>query len=169
MIVYDVYIGGKSPEDTVNNYEHILQKFQAANTKISAGKTKVFLTSVDVLGWQWKQGGFLSPSPHRVNALQNAKYEDIKTVKDLRSYLGLYKTLLPASKNLALLLDPFDQAVADHDSKEIIDWNRTLISSFLQATQAVNDLQTLYLPHPSVTLLIEVDAAKSNAGIGHTV
>ena len=165
----DIYVGGNTPQETVDNYERVLQKLQAANIKVSAGKTKVFLNSIDVLGWKWQTGSFLSPSPHRVNALQNSKFEDIKTVKNLRSWLGLYKTLLPASPNLTLLLDPFDKAVADRDSKESIEWDRDLINSFIQATQAVKKLQTLYLPHPQDPLLIEVDAAKINAGIGHTV
>merc|ERR1719468_804616 len=86
--------GGRSPRDTANNYKQILQKLQTANIKISAAKTKVFLKSIDVLGWKWNQGGFLSPSPHRVNALKNTKPDDIKTIKDMRSWMGLYKTLL---------------------------------------------------------------------------
>ena len=115
---------------TINNYKEVLQKFQAANIKISAGKTKVFLKSVDILGWVWKQGGFIEPSPHRVNALKNTKHTDINNVKDLRSYLGLYKTLLQASPNLTLILNPFDLEVADRESKETINWTRDLISQF---------------------------------------
>ena len=168
-IADDIYIGGRDPKETADNYLEVLKKFQAANIKISPGKTKVFLKSVDILGWKWKQGGFLSPSPHRVNALKNTKYEDIKTVKDLRSYLGLYKTLLPASPNLTLILNPFDQEVADRDSKHPIEWDRDLIEYFRIANEAVDKLQTLYLPHPDDQLLIEVDAAKSPPGIGHTL
>ena len=168
-IADDIYIGGRNEKETADNYKDVLQKFQAANIKISASKTKVFLKSVDILGWKWNQGGFLSPSPHRVNALRNTKYTDIKNVKDLRSYLGLYKTLLPASPNLTLLLNPFDMQVADRDSKETIEWNRDLIAHFQDSTKAVDDLQTIYLPHPEDQLLIEVDAAKTPPGIGHTV
>ena len=168
-IADDIYIGGSTERETADNYKRVLQKLQSANIKISAGKTKIFLKSVDILGWKWSQGGFLSPSPHRVNALRNTKYTDIKTVKDLRSYLGLFKTLLPASPNLTLILNPFDQEVADRDSKESIEWNRTLQNQFKVATEAVEQLQTLYLPSPEDQLLIEVDAAKTPPGIGHTV
>ena len=168
-IADDIYIGGRNEKETADNYKDILQKFQAANIKISASKTKIFLKSVDILGWKWSQGGYLSPSPHRVNALRNTKYTDIKNVKDLRSYLGLYKTLLPASPNLTLLLNPFDMQVADRDSKELIEWTRDLIVHFHASTKAVDDLQTIYLPHPEDQLLIEVDAAKTPPGIGHTV
>ena len=168
-IADDIIVGGRTPMETAENYKEILKKFQAANIKISPSKTKVFLRSVDVLGWKWQQGGFLAPSPHRVNALRNTKHEDIKTVKDLRSWLGLYKTLLPSSPNLTLMLNPFDLEVADKNSKDVIEWDRNLINQFRLATEAVDKLQTLYLPHPDDQLLLEVDAAKSTPGIGHTL
>ena len=165
----DLYVGGRDQQETADNYKRVLSKLQAANIKISPSKTKVFLQSVDVLGWIWKQGGYLSPSPHRVNAIKNTTQTDIKTVKDMRSWLGLYKTLLPASPRLTLLLHPFDLEVADRDSKDDITWTRDLAHHFTVATEAVNELQTLYLPHPEDQLLIEVDAAKVNPGLGHTV
>ena len=168
-IADDLYIGGETPEKTAENYMKVLEKLEQANIKISASKTKIFLQSVDVLGWKWQQGGFLAPSPHRKNALKNSKIENIKTVKDMRSWMGLYKTLLPASKNLTLLLDPFDKLVADRDSKEPFAWDRELQQHFIKATDAVDDLQTLYLPHPNDQLMIVVDAAKTNPGIGHAV
>lgn len=168
-IADDIYVGGRTQMETINNYRDVLQKFQASNIKISASKTKVFLKSVDILGWIWKQGGYLSPSPHRVNALKNTKHTDINNVKDLRSYIGLYKTLLPASPNLTLILNPFDIEVSDRESKDLINWNRDLISKFQEATAALDNLQTLYLPAPEDQLLIECDAAKSPPGLGHTV
>ena len=59
--------------------------------------------------------------------------------------------------------------VADKQSKDTVEWDRKLKHDFLQATEAVDKLQTLYLPHPNDQLLIEVDAAKVKPGIGHTV
>ena len=168
-IADDLYVGGETQQETLENYEQVLTKLHQANLKVSPNKTKVFLKSVDVLGWVWKQGGFIAPSPHRVNALQNTKKEDIKTIKDMRSYIGLYKTLLPASKNLTILLDPFDKMVADRDSKEPFIWDRQLEQTFIKTTAAVADLQTLYLPHPSDQLMIVVDAAKTQPGLGHTL
>ena len=168
-IADDLYVGGETQQETLNNYEQVLTKLNQANLKVSPNKTKIFLKSVDVLGWVWQQGGFLAPSPHRVNALQNTKKDDIKTVRDMRSYIGLYKTLLPASKNLTVLLDPFDRMVADRESKEPFIWDRQLEQAFIKTTAAVADLQTLYLPHPSDQLMIVVDAAKTQPGIGHTL
>lgn len=168
-IADDLYIGGKTPEETADNYAKIMHKLSNANIKISPAKTHIFLPSVDILGWVWQQGGFLSPSPHRTNALKNTTIKDIKNVKDLRSWLGLYKTLLPASPNLTTILDPFDQVVADRLSNELVVWDRELEISFQSALQAIDNIQTLYLPHPEDQLLIVVDAAKANPGLGHTL
>ena len=81
-IVDDIYIGGKSEKQAALNYIRILAKFQNANIKITPEKTSIFPTSVDVLGWVWKEGGLISPSPHRKTALQNMKHDQIKSVKE---------------------------------------------------------------------------------------
>ena len=166
-IADDLYVGGASPLETANNYDLVLSKLHAANLKISPNKTKIFLESVDVLGWVWKSGGFLSPSPHRINSLKNITYADIKCIKDLRSWIGLYKTMMPSAPNLTLMLDPFDQIVAGKDSKDEIEWDNSLKMSFNKAKEAIDNMQTLYLPSPDDQLLLVVDAAKTKPGIGH--
>ena len=166
-IADDLYIGGSTPLETAKNYDKVLSKLKIANLKVSADKTKIFLESVDILGWIWKKGGFLSPSPHRVNALKNTSYEDITCIKDLRSWLGLYKTMMPSAPNLTLMLDPFDKIVAGKDSKDSIEWDATSKMAFIKAKEAIDSMQTLYLPSPDDQLLLVVDAAKTKPGLGH--
>ena len=129
-IVDDIYVGGQTQKETALNYIRILQKFQNANLKISPGKTAIFPESVDILGWVWKQGGFLEPSPHRKLALENTKIEDIKTVKDLRSWMGLFKTLHIATPHLATALAPFEEITAGQPSNEKILWTYPLEQAF---------------------------------------
>ena len=64
-----------------------------ANMKVEPNKTIIFLKSVNIAGWIWQQGGFLSLSPHRKSSLINTKEEYITKVKHMRSFIGLYKTL----------------------------------------------------------------------------
>ena len=168
-IADDLYIGGSTPMETAHNYEQVISKLHAANLKVSADKTKVFLDSVDILGWVWQKGGFLAPSPHRMNSLKNTSFNDIATIKDMRSWLGLYKTLMQASPNLTLILDPFDKVIADRDSKDAVNWTETLKMQFTKAKEAIDSIQTLYLPDPNDQLLLVVDAAKINPGLGHTL
>ena len=165
----DLYIGGDTDTQAAINYDIVLSKLNQCNIKLSPHKTSIFLEEMNILGWTWKQGGYLSPNPHRVNALKNTTTENIAKVKDLRSFLGLYKTLLPACPNLTITLDALDQACADRQSNEDIIWSRDLIQAFKLAKDEIDNLQTLYLPKSSDQLMIEVDAAKIKPGIGHVL
>ena len=64
-IVDDCYMGGATQMETAKNYERIVKKLYNANMKITPEKTFIFPKQADVLGWVWKEGGFLQPSPHR--------------------------------------------------------------------------------------------------------
>ena len=92
-IVDDCYVGGQTQEETASNYERVLRKLFKANLKITPEKTHIFPKEADVLGWIWQEGGYLKASPHRKFALTNTKVEDITKVKDMRSWVGLFKTL----------------------------------------------------------------------------
>ena len=60
----------------------------------------------------WEEGGYLKASPHRKLALTNTKVEDIRKVKDMRSWVGLFKTLHMAAPNISEILSPFENATA---------------------------------------------------------
>ena len=167
QLIDDIIVGGNTQQEAADNYLIILQKLALANLKVAASKTHIFPDKVDVLGWVWKKGGKLEPSPHRRNALVNTKQEDVVTVKDMRSFVGLYKTLRRASPNMAQLMAPLEEAVADKDSKEPFPWNHTLEMRFREAKSAVDNMHTLYLPSPSDKLVMTPDGARVKPGIGH--
>ena len=169
QLVDDIIVGGSTQQEAAENYLLILQKLALANLKVSASKTHIFPDQVDVLGWVWKKGGKLEPSPHRRNALVNTKKEDVITVRDMRSFVGLYKTLRRASPNMAELMAPLEEAVADKDSKEPFPWSHELEVRFKAAKSAVTDMHTLYLPSPSDKLVMIPDAARVKPGIGHVL
>ena len=85
------------------------------------------------------------PSPTGLTHLRTQKKKTLRQ-SDMRSYIGLYKAPLPASPNLALLLDSFNKMVADRDSKEPFVWDQELEQSLVKITEAVENLQTsIYL------------------------
>ena len=57
-------------------------------------------------------------SPHRRNSLINTEEDDIKTVKDMRSFIGLYKTLHIATPNMARFITPLEDTVQGLQSKD---------------------------------------------------
>ena len=121
------------------------------------------------MGWVWKQGGKLEPSPHRRNALVNTKQEHIKKVRDMRSWVGLYKTLRRATPNIAHLMDKLEQATADKESKEEFVWTHDLEQRFREAKEQVPNMHTLYLPAPQDRLMLVPDASSKTPGIGHVL
>ena len=174
-IVDDVIVGGDTQEEAAKNYVRILSKLHNANLKIAPEKTSIFPKEADILGWVWKEGGKLEASPHRKLALTNTKTEDIKKVQDMRSWVGLFKTLHIVTPQISNILAPFEEAAAGKDSKEPFVWNFELEKKFREAKQSIDSLVTLYLPSPQDQLILETDAARGGgkqnlpAGIGHVL
>ena len=166
-IVDDIYVGGRNQKEAKLNYLRILSKIKNANLKVSPTKTHIFPNSVDVLGWVWKKGGFLMPSPHRQCALMNVKQQDIKKVKDMRSWVGLFKTLHIATPRITTVLEPFETATGGRDSNDKFEWNHSLEQHFRQAKNHVKTMKTLYLPSPEDQLVLVTDGSKMTPGIGH--
>ena len=169
QLIDDIIVGGATREEATQNYTAILKKLHTANLKIAAEKTHIFPETVDILGWVWHQGGRLEPSPHRRNALANMRKDDIKKVRDMRSWIGLYKTLRIATPHISSILDPLEQAVADRQSNEDFAWTHELEMRFREAKDAVKTMHTLYLPSPDDKLCLDPDGAKQTPGIGHVL
>jgi hypothetical protein len=87
----------------------------------------------------------------------------------MRSWVGLYKTLLIATPNLATIMDPFDQATASQDSKDKVIWTTELASAFRIAKNHIDSISDLYLPSPNDQLLLVPDGSQKTPGIGHVL
>ena len=174
-IVDDVAVGGDTPIEAAINYVRVLGKLNNANLKISPEKTKIFPKSADVLGWVWEEGGYLKASPHRQLGLLNTKIDDIKTVRDMRSWVGLFKTLHIVTPRISEILAPFEASTAGKDTKDKFEWNFELEKLFRNAKEQISKQVRLVLPSPDEQLIMETDAAKGGgkdnlpAGIGHVV
>ena len=103
---------------------------------------------------------------HKTKALQNMKSEDIKTIKDLRSYIGLYKTFIDCTPNLTNFLDKFDQLVGGKQSNDPITWTPDLIADFNKAQEHTKNMADLYLPKPDDQLIITCDGARTPPAVG---
>ena len=165
-IADDLFVGGTSVTEALSNWSTVLQALGRCNIKLSPKKTVIFPKSVDILSWVWNEGGILTPSAHRKQALEQVDYTQINLVKDLRSWVGLYKTFLDCTPDLANLMDPFDQVTASKDSADPVTWTPTLIQAFVKAKQQIGSMVNLYLPSPEDQLIITTDAARSPPGLG---
>ena len=104
----DIQIGGNSVDELILNWEKVLHKLKLCNLTLSPNKVRILMDDVEVYGVRIKDGCVM-PSQHRVSNLGEIKMEDIKTIKQLNSWRGLYKTLIGHLPHLSFYMDPFDK------------------------------------------------------------
>ncbi len=166
-IADDLLVGGQTLDDAINNWEKVLLRLSNANLKLSPAKVRIFPKEASIFGWTVRQGT-ISPDPHRQLTLTKIKHTDIKTIGDLRSWMGVYKTFLIAMPGVAFLMDPFDKFVAGvKDSKAEVVWTEALVQAFKTAADRAKDsVRFLTLPKKHEQLVLMPDATVKNPAIG---
>ena len=164
----DLFVGGQTVEEALNNWEIVTSKFAKNNLKIAPHKVKFFPQDTVVFGDR-VQHGKISPSDHVLNTLGKTKIEDLITVKQVNSWKGLFKTLIRHLPDLASLMVPFDKATAGIPSISKFDWTQNdgrLINSFNKAMSSIDRVNSTYLPRPSEQLILLPDASTHHNCVG---
>lgn len=161
----DIIIGGETIDDTITNWNRVLGKLKSANLKLSPSKVKIFPMDIEIFGLRIKDGQVL-PSDHIIKSLGKSSIQELKTVKNVNSWKGLYKTLLSSLPNLASVMDPFDKACAGKGSRESFTWTDQLIAHFNNALSHLSNVSPLTLPQPNEQLILMPDGARVPGGIG---
>ena len=86
----DLYCGGNSPEEALEQWRRVLHSLSLNGLKLSAAKTTICPRAVTILGWLW-EGGTIRAGSHRISALEAV--DPPPTVGKLRSYIGSFKYL----------------------------------------------------------------------------
>ena len=169
-IADDLIVGGQTIDEALHNWSSVLEKLDLSNLKLSPGKVRCFPKETTIYGWSI-QNGKMTPDPHRKLALSKTKHTDIKTVTDLRSWIGIYKTFLIAMPGIAETMDTFDKLIAGvKDGKAAIQWTPHLIHKFNEATEKVKDSnQFLTLPRREEQLIMMPDATVREPAVGFTL
>ena len=89
------------------------------------------------------------------------------TVKQLRSYLGGYRTFYRCKKEMSVILREMEEFSASKKSSDKLVWTSHLIDQFENSKQQIKVLDELYLPKPSDQLVITSDW--SEKGISATL
>ena len=164
VLADNVYVLGNTYEETVQRWQMVLDLMSMNNLKLSARKTACFPTELDLLGWK-KRGDKLIPDPHRQNRLAACSLP--LTVKQLRSYLGGYRTFYRCKENMAEILKDMEELQAGKKSSDKLEWTEHLRRKFEDSKLALQHLDELYLPHPDDQLAITSDW--SEKGISATL
>ena len=163
----DIYIGGNTPEELMENFKTVLHRFKENNLKLSARKTVIAPKEVNILGWLWSSGR-IRASPHRLAAL--AECTPPATVSAMRSFIGAFRYISRVLKGYATLLAPLEKAISGAESgKQTIEWSESLSTAFKSAQEALKDSKTLTMPRPEDTLWIVTDASVLPGAVGATL
>ena len=165
-IADDLYVGGISFEDALQNWQRVLEALKRNNLRLSTSKTIVCPRTATILGWIWSNGT-LQASPHKLATLSSVAPPS--TVQGLRSFVGSYKVLSRVLPRYADLLDPLDQAIAGKESREKIIWTDDLTLAFQTAQKALRNHKSISIPRPSDSLWIVTDGSVKNRGIAATM
>ena len=158
----DLFIGGETEDECIDNWERVLVKLNTNNLKLAPRKVRIMLQDTEVFGHRFKDGK-MRPSDHIVTSLGKTSVEELKTVKQVNSWKGLYKTLIRHLPHLASQMGPFDTACASKTPTSIFDWSQPgLIAAFNSATKHLEEVRETYLPHPDEQLVLLPDTSTSN-------
>ncbi|XP_070548521.1 uncharacterized protein [Ptychodera flava] len=162
----DLYCGGNSIQELMDNWKRLLQALHANALCLSATKTVICPATTMILGWIWHQGS-ISASKHRIAPLSSCSAP--VNVRGLRSFLGAYKVLARVIPNCAVLLTALEAAAAGKQSSDRIEWTDSLREAFRTAQSALSTNRSITLPRPSDQLWIITDGAVKDCGIGATL
>ena len=150
----DIQVGGNTIDEVLNNWDRVLKKLNMCDLKISPHKVRILLDDTEVYGFRIRQG-YVLPSPHSVDNLGAVKIDDLKTVKQVNSWRGLYKTLIAHLPQLAFFMSPFDRATAGKNSRDIFVWSPEL----REAAANLTNINKTFLPHPEDKFVLKPDTA----------
>ena len=154
VLADNLYVMGHSYEETVNHWKLVLDLLLFNNIKLSPKKTACFPEKLDLLGWT-KEGKYLIPDQHRQNVIANAPLPT--TVKNLRSYLGAYRTFFRCKQNMSHILRELEEFQAGKKSSDKLLWNDQLKDKFEKSKHEIQTLDELYLPKPDDQLVMTSD------------
>lgn len=166
IIADDLYVGGSTILELLNNWECLLFLMHKNNLKLSASKTVICPRSTTVLGWIWCNGT-LSISSHKICPLLAT--EPPKTCTAMRSFLGAFKDIARGIPRCSSLLSPLENCIKGMSGEGKILWTSELLDYFSEAKKALKSPHSLVLPRKEDQLLITVDASPLNHGLAGTL
>ena len=164
-IADDLYCGGETAVDLLQNWKKLLTALHSTNLGLSAPKTVIAPSSTTILGWIWCNGT-LKASPHKVSTLSSCSLP--LTVKGMRLFLGAYKFLSRVIPSCANFIGPLEALVGSKQSQERLDPSITN-EPFQKAQLALSTSKSIVIPRPSDQLWIVMDGTIKNHGVASTL
>jgi hypothetical protein len=170
IYIDDIIIFGKNETEHFQNLEQIFRTLETANMKVQLDKCEFFKTEVEFLGFIVSRDG-IKTNRKKIEAIADMPLP--KTLKDLRSFLGLsgyYRRFIydyaKLAKPLTSLLRGEDGRVSKSISKnKIINLTQDAIEAFEKIKNSLISKEVI-LSHPNFEESFELTTDASDYAIG---
>lgn len=170
VYIDDIVIFSKDEETHFKNLEKVFQTLERANMKVQLDKCAFLKSEVEFLGFIISSSG-IRTNPAKVKAIMNFPHP--KTLKDLRSFLGLsgyYRRFIKGYANLAkplttLLRGEGGRISKNLSSKKAIHLNDEAIAAFNKVKHSLVS-SDLLLAYPDFNREFQLTTDASDYAIG---
>lgn len=163
IYIDDILIMSENDAQHRDHLQQVLQRLSDNNLSININKCTFGKSTVNFLGYQISNGGFL-PNPDRVEAILN--FPSPTTVREMRRFLGMFNHYRPCIKNAAhmqISLTNYLKNTKKND-KTPITWTPDSIEAFKTCKQALSDVTQTSFPAPNSTFMLITDASTTAIG-----
>ena len=144
-------------------YEQLLKTLDHHGLRLKGSKVFVLNFELNFLGNRMCRG-VLSASPHLQIRIDQAKKEDIKTIGQMKSYLGSINFMIKFMKRSRLVLRQLQQAAKGTDMKKAFPWTPQLEHEFENTKKAVRELVELHAFDFDLETIVICDSSKYHSG-----
>ena len=158
----DILVGGKDLEDCAANVERVLQRLSELNLTLAPEKCTFFQNQVKYLGHILTSNG-IKQDPSKIKAIKEAAIP--KTLKDLRSFMGMASYYRKFTKNFADLVAPLTDLTKGFTVKKgskilLADkWKQKHTDAFERLKSVISEEIVLSFPDFSKPFKLSVDAS----------
>ena len=142
----------------ITHLRTVFERIGKANLKLSPKKCVLFRQKVQFLGHIITKDG-ISTDPKKVEAVQN--WPIPRTIKEVRSFLGLCSYYRKFIKSFATVAKPLHQL---SEKSQEFHWDQKCKEAFDRLKQLLTEAPILTYPDPQKDFILDTDA--SGTGIG---
>ncbi|MGL5708406.1 MAG: reverse transcriptase family protein, partial [Aeromonas sp.] len=159
----DIIVYSKSIEDHKKHLSLVFKKIKMAGLSLNRAKCKLFKTEISILGNRVSEGLIIA-DPEKLEAIN--KYLEPKTIKELRSFLGLANFCREFVKEFALLAEPLFKLLkgTKKSSNHKIDFTECESKAFIELKRRIVTSHTRNQPDMEKPFVLTTDASEKGIG-----
>jgi hypothetical protein len=163
VVVYldDILVYSKTPEDHVEHVRRVLQLLRDHRLCAKRSKCEFGKSRVEFVGHFVSADG-IEMDPHKLEAVR--EWPRPKTVKDVRSFLGLAGFYRRFVKDFSSIAGPLTDLTSVKVEKGDLPWGPAQELAFREIKEAVTSAPVLVAPEPEGEFILRTDA--SQVGLG---